>query len=145
MHNAFLTVDGGKMGKSLGNAFTLEEIRAKGFDSLDLRYFYLTAQYTSQQDFTREALQRAQQTRKNLTDKVCVARDTYSRTPPARIPAHFEKLQPNVQAHIQKIIDAFLDDLNTPQALGEMHTALHTLDHALLDGLYWLETYVLKV
>ncbi|MEI7563437.1 MAG: hypothetical protein WCJ39_07530 [bacterium] len=45
VHNEFLQVDGGKMGKSLGNAYTLEDIVAKGYSPLDLRYFYFTAQY----------------------------------------------------------------------------------------------------
>src|SRR3990172_3734422 len=37
VHGAFLTVDGGRMGKSLGNAYTLADIKSKGYDPLALR------------------------------------------------------------------------------------------------------------
>jgi cysteinyl-tRNA synthetase len=40
MHGAFLQVDGGKMGKSLGNAYSLHDIESHGFSPLALRYFY---------------------------------------------------------------------------------------------------------
>jgi cysteinyl-tRNA synthetase len=56
MHGAFLLVDGGKMGKSLGNAYTLTDIEAKGFSPLALRYFYLGGHYRTQLNFTWEGL-----------------------------------------------------------------------------------------
>lgn len=45
LHNEFLQVDGGKMSKSLGNVYSLEDIKLKGYSPLDLRYFYFKAQY----------------------------------------------------------------------------------------------------
>ena len=45
VHGAFLTIDGGRMGKSLGNAFSLHDIEKRGFDPLALRYFFLTGHY----------------------------------------------------------------------------------------------------
>lgn len=56
VHNEFLQVDWGKMSKSLGNVYNLEDIKAKWFSPLDLRYFYFMAQYGSFQNFTREIL-----------------------------------------------------------------------------------------
>ena len=66
IHGAFLLVDGGKMGKSLGNAYTLEDIEKKGFETLDLRYFYLTGHYHKQLNFTWEALEAAKEARLKL-------------------------------------------------------------------------------
>ena len=66
IHGAFLLVDGGKMGKSLGNAYTLEDIEKKGFGALDLRYFYLTGHYHKQLNFTWEALEAAKEARLKL-------------------------------------------------------------------------------
>ena len=70
MHNEFLQVDGGKMGKSLGNAYTLKDIVAKGYAPLDLRYFYFTAQYGNFQNFTWEQLKVKKQSRENLIKKM---------------------------------------------------------------------------
>ncbi|RIK52044.1 cysteine--tRNA ligase [Candidatus Microgenomates bacterium] len=56
VHGAFLLVDGGRMGKSLGNAYTVNEIESRGYEPLALRYFYLTGHYRKQLNFTWEAL-----------------------------------------------------------------------------------------
>ncbi len=67
MHGAFLLVDGGKMGKSLGNAYTLADIEAKGFSPFALRYFYLSGHYRSQLNFTWEALEASAHALNKLT------------------------------------------------------------------------------
>ncbi len=56
LHCAFLLVDGGKMGKSRGNAFNLHDVVNRGYDLLSLRYFYFSAHYRKQLNFTWEAL-----------------------------------------------------------------------------------------
>jgi len=59
VHGAFLLVDGGRMGKSLGNAYTVTDIESRGFDPLSLRYFYMTGHYRRQLNFTWESLKGA--------------------------------------------------------------------------------------
>ena len=59
LHGEMLFVEGQKMSKSLGNLVTLDEIREKGYDPLDLRYLFLQAHYRSKQNFTWEALRGA--------------------------------------------------------------------------------------
>ncbi|HEY9886250.1 MAG TPA: hypothetical protein V6C96_03210, partial [Vampirovibrionales bacterium] len=56
----------GKMGKSVGNGYSLDELEEKGFTGLDYRYFLLQAHYRSKQNFTWESLQAA----KNAHDKL---------------------------------------------------------------------------
>jgi len=70
VHGAFLLVDGGRMGKSEGNAFTLADIEERGFDPLALRYFYLTGHYRKQINFTWEALGAAAKAMDKLSDLV---------------------------------------------------------------------------
>lgn len=70
MHNAFLLVDGKRMGKSLGNMYTLVDLAEKGFEPLDLRYFFLTASYRAKQNFTWEGLQAARSARLGLEDRI---------------------------------------------------------------------------
>jgi len=68
IHGAFLQVDGGRMGKSLGNAYTMVDIIDKGFEPLSLRYLYMTAHYRSTLNFTWESLSGAQNSLKKLYD-----------------------------------------------------------------------------
>jgi cysteinyl-tRNA synthetase len=59
IHNQHLLVNNQKMAKSLGNIITLNDVIERGFDPIDLRYFYLQAHYRSTQNFTWEALKGA--------------------------------------------------------------------------------------
>lgn len=68
LHGAFLKVDGGKMGKSKGNVYTLQEIEKKGFKPEHLRYFYLTAHYRQPLNFTWEGLEGAKQAYERLVE-----------------------------------------------------------------------------
>lgn len=70
LHNEFLQVDGGKMSKSLGNIYSLDDIKAKGYSPLDLRYFYFKAQYSNFLNFTRDALEQAKNERQGLIKKI---------------------------------------------------------------------------
>jgi len=60
LHSEFLTVDGGRMGKSLGNLFTLDDLVKKGFDVMAYRYLVLGAHYRSKLNFTFESLEASQ-------------------------------------------------------------------------------------
>ena len=67
MHNNMITIDGKKMGKSLGNFINLEEFfngtHAKldrAYSPMTIRFFILQAQYRSTVDFGNEALQAAE-------------------------------------------------------------------------------------
>jgi cysteinyl-tRNA synthetase len=60
LHNEHLLVNEEKMAKSTGTGFTLAEVKAKGFSPFALRYYFLSANYRSKQNFTWEALDAAQ-------------------------------------------------------------------------------------
>jgi cysteinyl-tRNA synthetase len=103
MHGAFLQVDGGKMGKSLGNAYSLHDIESHGFSPLALRYFYLTAHYRSPLNFTWEALDGASRSYAKLLE-------------------HFRSLGTDSdivnQSYMTKFQTAINNDLHMPQALA---------------------------
>jgi len=104
VHGAFLLVDGGKMSKSLGNVYTLDDIKKRGFEPLDLRYFYLTGHYRKQFNFTWEALKSAREARIRLWRLLA----DQSGKDGDRKTTLFEK----------EFIKAIEDDLNLPQALA---------------------------
>jgi cysteine--tRNA ligase len=58
------------MSKSLGNIYSLDDIKAKGYSPLDLRYFYFKAQYSNFLNFTRDALEQAKNERQGLIKKI---------------------------------------------------------------------------
>jgi cysteinyl-tRNA synthetase len=70
VHHGWLMVDGTKMSKSLKNFYTVDDVEAKGFDPLALRYLFLTAHYRDQLNFTWESLQAAQNALNNLKETV---------------------------------------------------------------------------
>lgn len=61
LHNAFITIENNRIGKSVGNALTLRHLRDRGFSGDDYRYWLLTAHYRSPANFTWEALKGAKQ------------------------------------------------------------------------------------
>lgn len=66
IHAGFLTMKQGKMSKSLGNIYTLDDIKQKGFSPLDYRYLTLMSHYRSPLLFSFEALENAQKSYRRL-------------------------------------------------------------------------------
>ncbi len=114
MHNEFLTVDGGKMSKSLGNLFTVSDLVEKGYDPLVYRYFFLGAHYRSIQNFTFEALDAA----RNALQKI--RKTVAGWDEPGEVSETFET----------QFIEAINDDLNTPQALAVMWELIDSNEHS---------------
>jgi cysteinyl-tRNA synthetase len=105
LHGEFLLINGGRMGKSLGNAYTLADIEQKGIDPIAFRYFCLGAQYRSKLNFTWEALDGAAQALKHVRSMVA----RLEASPSISIEAHPMK---------QLFVEALEEDLNMPKALA---------------------------
>ena len=74
MHNNMITINGKKMGKSLGNFITLEqfftgshELLQQAYTPMTIRFFILQAHYRGTVDFSNEALQGAERALRRLT------------------------------------------------------------------------------
>lgn len=104
MHNEFLEVDSGKMAKSLGNIYTVADLKANGFDPLAFRYLALGTHYRTPLNFTWEALAGASIALKKI---YAMLRDADK---PKVGCAEFEA----------DFVAAIADDLNTSKALGVM-------------------------
>jgi len=114
MHVRYLKVDNQKMGKSLGNAFILNDIIKKQINPLALRYFYMTTHYRDQQNFTWEALNNAHNSLLNLYD---IVTELKNEDKSERNFLSEDKLT-KIKAFEQKFKDAINNDLNMPQALA---------------------------
>lgn len=115
VHYAFLMVDGRKMSKSLGNFYRIEDVFSKGFDPLTLRYFYLTAHYRKQLNFTWDALTAADNAREQLRSFVSSIKRTANGQ--ERNQLSEEKLI-KAEGFRSQFDAALANDLNTPQALA---------------------------
>lgn len=118
VHGAFMNVDGSKMSKSLGNIYTIEDIKKRGFEALDFRMLVLMAQYRTHQNFTWDALMSAQSRRKNLQ---ALADRRYQAKGDRRF--DYKKARLAFMAAMQH-------DINTPKALSvisdlESHVEKH--------------------
>ncbi len=106
-HSEHLLVDGKKMSKSLGNLYTLDQLREMGHTPAALRYALLSGHPRKQLNFTLDSLHAA--------EKALAQLRTYRAA-----------LQPGGTADpFAPALAALQDDLNTPQALGIVFTALH--------------------
>ena len=71
VHNEHLKAIGGdKLSKSLGNAYNLDELKEKGFDPMDLRWFLTSINYKMPINFSLEALEGAKNSRLNVISKL---------------------------------------------------------------------------
>jgi cysteinyl-tRNA synthetase len=60
VHNAWLTLKEGKMSKSLGNVYTIQQLEEMGYDPLSFRYLVLSSHYRNGLVFSLESLKAAQ-------------------------------------------------------------------------------------
>lgn len=102
MHNGYLTVNGEKMSKSLGNFFTVREL-LEDYPGEALRLLLLGTHYRQALDFTKERLAEARQTLDRFYNALAKARDPE----PGEVP--------------DEVIAALEDDLNTPLAISHLH------------------------
>ena len=116
-HNEFMKIDGGKMSKSLGNVYTMDDIINKGYDPMHLRLLFLQTTYRTVLNFTFEALDAARENYRNIVNAL-----RRHRTATAKTNADI------ITDLRQKFTDAVNNDLNTPVALAVLHQALKQSD-----------------
>lgn len=120
LHNAWVTIGGQKMGKSLGNALLirvlLEQVRP-----VELRYYLSAAHYRSMIEYSPEALQEAAAGYRRIESFVTKATAAVgARAPSAQVPEPFAA--------------ALDDDLSVPAALAVLHTTVGRGNTALSAG-----------
>ena len=130
MHNNMITVDGKKMGKSLGNFINLEEFFNGSHDKLErayapmtIRFFILQAHYRSTVDFSNEALQAAE---KGFT-KLMNAMETLGQISAS------ENSTYDVNALQEKCYTAMNDDFNTPILIAHLFDGVRIIN-SVKDG-----------
>ena len=128
MHNNMITINGTKMGKSLGNFITLDEffsgthkLLAQAYSPMTIRFFILQAHYRSTVDFSNEALQAAEKGLERLTEAV----------------SNLERIQPSATSTVEvkslraKCYEALNDDLNSPIVIAHLFEGCRIINTVL--------------
>ena len=130
MHNNMITINGQKMGKSLGNFITLEELftgshklLAQAYSPMTIRFFILQAHYRSTVDFSNEALQASEKGLARLME-------AYERL--GKLTASNASTV-DVKGLREKCDAAMNDDLNSPIAISHLFDACKAIN-SVSDG-----------
>lgn len=130
MHNNLITINGQKMGKSLGNFITLAELFSgshavleKAYSPMCIRFFILQAHYRSPLDFSNAALQAAEKGLERLLNALSI----------------LEELKPSEISSIdisglkEKCYAAINDDLNSPVLMAHLFDGVRMIN-SLKEG-----------
>lgn len=133
MHNNMITINGKKMGKSLGNFITLEEfftgrhkLLTQAYSPMTIRFFILQAHYRGTVDFSNEALQSAEKAFERMTDG---RRRLSGLKATAAEPQHTA----DIETLKERSYQAMDDDLNTPVLIGVLFDAMRLVNQ-INDG-----------
>ena len=127
LHNNMVTVDGRKMGKSLGNFTTLKDAFKKWRPQV-IRFFILQSHYRSTLDFSNEAVESAAKGLEKLSNTIRNLGEN-------KVPSESSGAS---GLDVQKYKDAFLaamdDDFNTPQAIAVLFDLSREVNQRLSQG-----------
>jgi len=125
MHNNMITIGGQKMGKSLGNFITLDELFSgshklldKAYSPMTVRFFILQAHYRGTLDFSNDALLAAEKGLQRLTEAI----ENLTRITPAG------KSTVDITRIKKACIEAMDDDLNSPAAIASLFEAVKMIN-----------------
>lgn len=127
MHNNMITINGQKMGKSLGNFITLEQfftgshpLLTQAYSPMTIRFFILQAHYRGTVDFSNEALQAAEKAYERMVE----GWRRLQNLKPA------EESTVDVKGYRAKCYEAINDDLNTPIVIATLFDACRVINQA---------------
>ena len=132
--NNMVTIDGSKMGKSLGNSLTIQQALtgdharlSQGYPPLAIRFFILSSHYRQTTDFSDDALKSATRGYERLLGTIDLVRRQLTKATGDSSDPTFEEL---IEQHRARFLEAMDNDFNTPQALAalfDFNKAVNTL------------------
>ncbi len=122
LHNNMVTLNGQKMGKSLGNAISLKQIFTEGhallektFEPAVIRHFILTSHYRAPLDFSNEALRAAESGSYKLRDAV---RELHAAAEVAPSKPQSDAIRTSLADVEKRFADALNEDFNTAAGIA---------------------------
>lgn len=117
LHNAFLNIDNKKMSKSLGNFFTVREIKER-YDLQILRFFMLSAHYRSPLNFSAELMEASKNGLERIVNAVDNLNYLAENAAVAELTEQEAAKQEALKAYVARFDEAMDDDLNTADAIS---------------------------
>ncbi|MEH0158341.1 cysteine--tRNA ligase [Limibacter armeniacum] len=140
MHNNMITINGQKMGKSLGNFITLGELFSGDHELLEevyspmtIRFFILQAQYRGTLDFSNEALQAARKGYRKMINGLRIAKQL-EYVEDASVEVN-EKQAKQIDSIIQSVYRGMNDDFNTAIAIAGLFNLLKKINSVYTGAL----------
>ncbi|MBR0465231.1 cysteine--tRNA ligase [Candidatus Saccharibacteria bacterium] len=125
LHCNFITIDGEKISKSLGNTYMLDDLAKQGFTALDYKMWVLSGHYQSTRNFTFESLAAAKQRRLNWRNKIA---------------EYYQSNLPGDRDAMDGVMAAVENNLNSPEAFSIIDNANLSLEQwGLIDQLFGLK------
>lgn len=128
MHNNMITINGQKMGKSLGNFITLEQFFTgdhpslqQAYSAMTIRFFILQAHYRSTVDFSNEALQAAEKGLSRLME-------AYKKLQQINPFLSESTVTDSISGLREKCYVAMNDDLNTPIIIAHLSNVVRIIN-----------------
>lgn len=107
MHCEFLLVDGGKMSKSLGNIYTISELKEKGIEPLAYKLFCFSSHYRNKLNFTFDGVKASN-----------IALNRIRKGYLAHLNGNDSIEEKEIEEYENRFHNAINDDLNIPLAIG---------------------------
>lgn len=124
-HGEFLLTDGAKMAKRVGNVANVEDLRTQGISAAAVRHFMFSVHYRKQLNLAEESLEASANAVRRVGDFAeRLANATAGTQKMTTISAELEK----------NATDAFNDDLNAPEAMGELFEFIRMINAELDAG-----------
>ena len=111
-HNDFLLVDGQKMSKSLGNFYTIDDLKNSKIGPMALRLLFLQTHYRQIMNFTWESLSASGNAYSKLVNHICELKQKIDES---NLKKEYGEDAKNYR---QKFVDAISDDLQAPKAIA---------------------------
>lgn len=116
LHTGLLSVDGKKMGKSLNNFVTVDEL-LNDWDAKTLRYAFVSTHYRSTMEVSERVLFQAENSRTRVENFYRLSPENYTRGVVS-----------------ERFVEALYDDFNTPQAFADLFVAIRTAPETVTRG-----------
>jgi cysteinyl-tRNA synthetase len=128
--NNMVTVDGVKMGKSLGNAIYIKELMRR-HDPMTVRFFVLSSHYRSVTDFGEEALEAAGRGLERLSSTVGLVQERLRDVKGDEADVTWSTRLDDYRARFEEAMD---DDFNTPRAIATLFDLSREVNTLLNSG-----------
>ncbi|MGV8142038.1 MAG: cysteine--tRNA ligase [Candidatus Pacearchaeota archaeon] len=129
IHGGMLNLKEGKMSKSIGNIYTLEDLHKQGFEPVHYRYLCLQAHYRKPLEFSFESLEASKTAYERIKRKII------------RLRGEKNSGNTDVKHHKKQFLDSINDDLNMPQALEVFWDVMEETDMNTKTRLSILEDF----